>query len=603
MLAGSSPARAEFTTPGAVIVRGGYEVTGNALMKCSSGTSCANNTTQLVPVDADPLAMGDLDGNGTDDTTMSASGTIAIPAGAKVVSATLFYSANGSTGSNNDYTGAPWAPTTPANAPLLFGKTGGKYTQVLPQSLVQLAETGAVGLLFQGKYDVTALFSGSGEYWVANGVSAPSTHPYNRDALWVLVVLYEDGSAPRFIQTYDGIYHCGDSTSTLTLNNFQTPATGPIDARFTIWGQDGHPTVSGESIKVGTTFLSNALNSSNNVGNGTMSSAAGVALTRTPNAKVHAEPPDLDTFDASGALTNSQTSVAVELTCSANDGVFWLGSVLSMAVVAPEIVVTKTVTDVNGGQAVSKDELRYEITVENKSGDSAIDVVLADPIPANTTFVPGSIEIEDTPGVYTAKTDAAGDDVADFADDRVVVRLGTGATATAGGSLAVGAKTKVRFRVALGASAGPVTNSASVRVRAASGGPAGPILTTLSDTALLDGVRCFADGAAAIDPGCTATAPACQGTGAAATCVACIEARHCGGGTCNDGACQPQSAPPVDSGVIPLGDASPSPAPASDESCSCSLTPGVDASSGGLLAGVAAVAAALLARARGRRRC
>src|SRR5262249_26481719 len=75
-------------------------------------------------------------------------------------------------------------------------------------------------------------------------------------------------------------------------------------------------------------------------------------------------------------------------------------------------------------------------------------VILTDPIPANTTYVPGSLRI--LSGANTGiMTDAAGDDQGTFdaAHNQVAFDLGTGATPTAGGTLGVGASTSIRFRV------------------------------------------------------------------------------------------------------------------------------------------------------------
>ena len=52
-------------------------------------------------------------------------------------------------------------------------------------------------------------------------------------------------------------------------------------------------------------------------------------------------------------------------------------------------------------------------------------------------------------GQRRRKTDAAGDDQAEFiaAGNQVVFRLGTGANATTGGTLAIGASTTIQFQV------------------------------------------------------------------------------------------------------------------------------------------------------------
>ena len=112
---------------------------------------------------------------------------------------------------------------------------------------------------------------------------------------------------------------------------------------------------------------------------------------------------------------------------------------------APTITPTKTV---DKATARLGDELSYEIGLTNTGLDAATNVTLVDPIPAGTTYVPGSL-VEtggDAPG---ARTDLAGDDRAEYnaALRAVVFRLGNGATIDAGGRLDVGRRTGVRFRV------------------------------------------------------------------------------------------------------------------------------------------------------------
>lgn len=116
----------------------------------------------------------------------------------------------------------------------------------------------------------------------------------------------------------------------------------------------------------------------------------------------------------------------------------------------PAISQQKTVTDLNGGEALPGDVLLYSITTTNSSApgtDAAVGVIVRDPIPNDTTYQAGSITT-----ASTSRTDASGDDVAEFESgmNRVVARVGSGATATAGGRLAPGESATVTFRVTVG---------------------------------------------------------------------------------------------------------------------------------------------------------
>lgn len=84
------------------------------------------------------------------------------------------------------------------------------------------------------------------------------------------------------------------------------------------------------------------------------------------------------------------------------------------------------------------------IAYGNTDNDGALQVVVTYAIPANTTYVPGSLQI-----VAGPKSDASGDDQANFdaVNSRVVFRLGTGANGLTGGTLSPGTSGSLRFRV------------------------------------------------------------------------------------------------------------------------------------------------------------
>ncbi|MBF2063678.1 MAG: DUF11 domain-containing protein [Calothrix sp. C42_A2020_038] len=108
------------------------------------------------------------------------------------------------------------------------------------------------------------------------------------------------------------------------------------------------------------------------------------------------------------------------------------------------------------------DILEYSIIVNNNSNSATVNhVILTDAIPANTTYVPNSLQI--SAGINSGtKTDNSNDDQAEFNGSSVVFRLGTGANATTGGSMAPSTSTTVKFRVKINDPLIPVgTNTVS----------------------------------------------------------------------------------------------------------------------------------------------
>ena len=95
----------------------------------------------------------------------------------------------------------------------------------------------------------------------------------------------------------------------------------------------------------------------------------------------------------------------------------------------------KSMTNLNSCTVGAGDIPQYMIAYGSTDNDGALQVVVTYAIPANTTYVPGSLQI-----VAGPKSDASGDDQVNFdtVNNRVVSHLGTGANGLTGGTLSPG---------------------------------------------------------------------------------------------------------------------------------------------------------------------
>jgi uncharacterized repeat protein (TIGR01451 family) len=150
--------------------------------------------------------------------------------------------------------------------------------------------------------------------------------------------------------------------------------------------------------------------------------------------------------------------------------------------------LVKSVTDVNGGLVLPGDILEYTLNFTNTGNDPATRTVVIDGIPPNTTYLPGSIFYSSTSsGISTgSRTDAIGDDTAEFSavTNRITARVGRTATAVLGGQLNPGDNQSVRYRVtvdALTPGDTVIDNFATVTFRAQT---LGTDITDLSDNDL-----------------------------------------------------------------------------------------------------------------------
>ena len=136
----------------------------------------------------------------------------------------------------------------------------------------------------------------------------------------------------------------------------------------------------------------------------------------------------------------------------------------------PCLLTTKSVTNLTRGGTTAEvgDTLRYTVTTNNGGGNPALQSVSSDVLASGIDFVPGSLKIISGAGAGSL-TDGASDDRGSYTSGNrtVQVRLGTGGTATAGGSIGVGASTSYTFdaKVNLSAAASTIVNEARVAFR------------------------------------------------------------------------------------------------------------------------------------------
>lgn len=145
---------------------------------------------------------------------------------------------------------------------------------------------------------------------------------------------------------------------------------------------------------------------------------------------------------------------------------------------SPCLTVTTQISDANGGAVQRGDVLTITTTATNDGYSTASGVVLSAAIPAQTTYVPGSLVVQGSP-----VTDAAADDRGMFAGASVSWLVGTGASAAGGGSLSPTANATVSFQVLVDAGATGTIASTSSADSAWAG--SGALPSSTSNTAVV----------------------------------------------------------------------------------------------------------------------
>ncbi|MCM0622224.1 hypothetical protein [Nocardioides bruguierae] len=154
---------------------------------------------------------------------------------------------------------------------------------------------------------------------------------------------------------------------------------------------------------------------------------------------------------------------------------------------APCLTSTLTAdTPAGDGTAHVGDVVTYRLTTTNNGGNPADDVWFENALPAGTTYVPGSLRVTTSTGT-TAISDASGDDAGEYlsAQGKVRVRLGTGATSAAGGTLAPGASRVVTYQARVGTAGAGTTVTDDVDVTFYDDLTAGTLVSTTGEAAVV----------------------------------------------------------------------------------------------------------------------
>ena len=445
-----------------------------ATVRNGTGSGLNNNDRTMTWIDAD----------GDPATFDSSSSVLTLPTGATVLFAGLYYGGRLAAGSG----GSP-APSPGARNTVRFKAPGDTAYRSLTASQVDDSST-----QYQGFVNVTAIVdaAGPGTYTTAN-VQLGTGLSDSGSGGWALVVAYGDPAGPsRNLSVFDGMQAVGSTSVTIPLSGFQTPLSGPVTSTVGLVAYEGDLGTTGDSAQIqgGVGGIHRAVEcrqpgppatsaSNSNVFNSTISNAGALVTSRTPSFQNNLGY-DADLFRTTNVLGNAQTSTQVRLSTS---GDAYQPGVVTLAtdLYAPKITATKTV---NPPTATLGDTLTYTVAVQNTGQDGAAGTTFTDPLPAGSAFVPGSIRLNGAP-----VSDAAGDDLGEFAGGRVVVRLGTGATTATGGTLAPNASATVSFQVTVAtaglASGATIENTADFAFRAATTQVPSTVTTAPASTRVL----------------------------------------------------------------------------------------------------------------------
>lgn len=455
-------ARYQANAPGNILLIGNTLSTCQSCDPNSASSNNGNIQSVFVDIDSDP------------STTNSSEATLSLPTGSTVLFAALYWGSRTNSALPSSTTTVKLQPPGAAAYTTLTSDALYKTTlSVFPVSTPVYAAFKNVTAQVQA--------AGSGTYRVGGIAMDAANDGLGGYGGWSLVVAYRNNAEPfRNLSVFDGLTIInGSNPQSVTISGFLTPATGTVNARIGSVAYEGDAPLIQDSLIFAsgsaTTTLSDTENPSTNFFNSSISS---LVTSKNPDY-LNQLRIDIDRINAPAGTV--PTSATVTFTTS---GDVYFPQVLTTAIdiFVPNLTAdfVKTASDLNGGQLLPGDVLEYTVSFSNTGQDGAINTVVRDPLPAGTTYVPGSLQVL-TGANAGGKTDASGDDQAEFdsANNRVVFRLGSGANATSGGAFAPGQGSSFRFRVTVNNNTygKVISNTATINYNAQTLG------TAFSDTA------------------------------------------------------------------------------------------------------------------------
>ena len=447
-------------------LQGGTAMFGNTLMHIlnsgsvnltkMNGNSANGNST--YGNDNENMQYVDIDGttgNGS-VTRNSSSSDLTLPAGTNVIKLARLYWGGRIKNSDFDL-------SVDSNKTIKIRKgTTSAYSNVTALGIDKV--TPSTGYTqYQAYADITALVknNGAGTYEVGNApLSIGSISGGGNHGGWCIVVVYENSAVNyNSVRIYDGfeqVYN-GSSSFTTTVNltglNVPSGTLAAGDAKMGVLAWEGDANLNKDYLKINTHLFSNATNASDNPWNGTITDNGVHVATKNPNY-TNQMGIDIDQFDVGtgyGILPNAN-AVKLEFGTEADQyfpGLF----TFSIKMKDPSVTLDKTVADANNNHLGEKNEmLTYSLKGSNTGIGNANFIIISDTLPSTVTYVPNSLKVMNCPGMSAGSlTDASGDDGAEYIVNgsikTVRFRIGTGCSASTGGTLAENESYDLQFQV------------------------------------------------------------------------------------------------------------------------------------------------------------
>ncbi|MDR1790096.1 MAG: DUF11 domain-containing protein [Propionibacteriaceae bacterium] len=382
---------------------------GNQLLTCPDSDDRCAAALGGASYNNNAFVMTNLDVDTDPNTFNSSSSTLSLPQGAQVLWAGIYWGARLNAGSKGQ--------AASGDRTVMWLKAPGTSSYQVVNSQAEFGPNSTSSNAYQEFADITQVVqvAGNGDYWGANVVAGTGEDRY---AGWAITVVYQAPGMPlRNLTVFDGFeYINSGATKGVTVSGFVAPLAGTVDAQLNLLAWEGDFATSGDYTRLNSYQLATALSPGSNFFD-SANGLNGVSVTTRNPAYRNMLGVDIKNLGISGAINNGDTSAL--FTFNSNGDVYFPGMLgLAINLYAPDFTSSsKSVVNLSGtGTAKPGDVLQYTLEYTNTGQDPAVNLLVKDVLPANVTYVPGSLVALSEPGLsapYTV-TDATDYDRGEF---------------------------------------------------------------------------------------------------------------------------------------------------------------------------------------------
>ncbi|HYK55169.1 MAG TPA: hypothetical protein VEV15_01740, partial [Flavisolibacter sp.] len=307
--------------------------------------------------------------------------------------------------------------------------------------------------------DITTLVNNNsqtdGTYWVAN-VDAQEGKS-GVEAGWTIVIVYQNDLAPSYrnLTVFDGLagIQSNGAAYDIPVSGFLTPPVGPVSFELGFVAYEGDRGLTGDYMSFNGNIIADAAHNTNNTFNASITYNGSIVTTRNP---VHANTLG---YDASILMFPNKSSTVklgnnvstAKVTLATSQDRYAIGVVTTaIDVLNPYYTFYQSFSNITSpGQPIKVGEtVEFTYTLKNIGNDISKNTVFTNTISPLLTNIT-QLQTKTDNGAWVNYTTNKDGDAAEFINNQITFRVGSGANSTKGGDVSANSTVTIKFRATL----------------------------------------------------------------------------------------------------------------------------------------------------------